>query len=489
MNQGIGFWLCSGLSCRGIYLANASQEGEMADYAKVFAELSDEYRAHSPRSAALQERAARVMVDGGNHGIRLMQPFPLRIVSAEGAWLTDADSHRILDFWQGHWANILGHNPPAITEVLARDFEQRRGLQTGFTDELQIATAELLCRRTGAERVRFTTSGTLATMYAIMLARSFSGRDLVMKIGGGWHGAQPWGLKGVHLSHGGFGEVDSAGITKRLTEEILVTRYNDPEQLREGFRKFGDRISCFILEPSMGAGGGMPATREFLQTARELTARHGTILIFDEIISGFRFRAGDAGNLAGVQPDLAVFGKVMSGGTPVSAVAGRADILDLSGRPGGHRVGFSGGTFSAHPACMLAAKTMMSYLEDHESEIYPRLSALAEKARDMIESTFAAAGIHAVCAGRGNDAFPPSSLIRVHFPLSDRKTIDRPEDALDPAICDVALSEKILRVAMLLENVNVMFGLGSLSSEHTEEDLGLVRSAFERVAARLRRLR
>jgi glutamate-1-semialdehyde 2,1-aminomutase len=461
----------------------------MLDYSKVLAELSAEYRAYSPRSAALQERASRVMVDGGNHGIRLMQPFPPRIVSAEGAWLADVDGHRILDFWQGHWANILGHNPAVITETLARYFEQRRGLQTGFTDELQIETAELLCRLTGAERVRFTTSGTLATMYAIMLARSFTGRDLVMKIGGGWHGAQPWGLKGVHLSHGGFDAVDSAGITPHLTEEIIITRYNDPEQLREFFRKIGDRISCFILEPSMGSGGGMPATREFLQTARELTAGHGTILIFDEIISGFRFRAGDAGNLVGIQPDLAVFGKVMSGGTPVAAVAGRADILELSGRPGGNRVGFSGGTFSAHPACMLAAKTMMSYLEDHEGEIYPRLSGLAEKARDMIEATFAAGGIHAVCAGRGNDAFPPSSLIRVHFPLDDRRALDRPEDAMDPAACDVALSEKVLRVAMLLENVNVMFGLGSLSSAHTEEDLGFVRDAFERVVARMRRLR
>jgi glutamate-1-semialdehyde 2,1-aminomutase len=461
----------------------------MTDHARLFAEFSELYRAYSPRSAALQDRASRVMIDGGNHAVRLMEPFPPRIVSAEGSWLTDADGHRILDFWQGHWANILGHNPVAITDILAREFEKSRGLQTGFTAELQIEAAEILCRRTGAERVRFTTSGTLATMYAIMLARSFTGRDLVMKIGGGWHGAQPWGLKGVHLSRGGFDGVDSAGITPRLTDEVVVTRYNDPELLRERFRQFGERISCFIMEPSMGAGGGMPATREFLQTAREVTLRYGAILIFDETISGFRFRAGDAGSLAGVQPDLAVFGKVMGGGTPVSAVAGRADILKLSGRAGGGRVGFSGGTFSAHPACMLAAKTMMHYLVDHEGEIYPRLSALSEKARDMVETTFAAEGIYAVCAGRGNDAFPPSSLIRVHFPLTDGKAIDRPEDAMDPAVCDVALSDKILRIAMLLENVNVMYGLGSLSSAHTEDDLTFLRSAFASVAARLTRRR
>ncbi len=460
---------------------------QQRDYTAVLARLSEAYAKHSPRSAALNGEAGKYMVDGGSHALRLMEPFPPRIVSAYGAHLTDEDGHEILDFWQGHWANILGHNPEVVTSALAEGFDSRFGLQTGFTDRLQIEVAEILCKRTGQEQVRFTTSGSLATMYAIMLARAFTGRDLVLKVGGGWHGAQLWGLKGVHFTvTGGFEQQDSAGIPQSAADEVLVTRYNDPDFLRDQFRRYGDKIACFILEPCIGAGGGMPATRAYLQAARELADQHGVVLIFDEIICGFRFRAGDAGSLVGVRPDLATFGKVIGGGMPLAAVAGRADILGITGRAGGGRVGFSGGTYSAHPACMLAGKAVMSYLVEHEAEVYPRLSDLGEKARSMVEQSFAAEGIYAQCAGYGNDAFPPSSLVRVHFPYSADQPISRPEDALNPIICDVVLSERVLRVAMLLENVNVMFGLGSLSTAHTEADLARVAEAIHRTAYRLK---
>lgn len=457
------------------------------DYTAIMAKLSEAYAKHSPHSAALNQDAVKYMVDGGSHAVRLMEPFPPRTVTAHGAWLTDEDGHRVLDFWQGHWANILGHNPEVITSALAKAFDEGFGLQTGFTDRLQIEAAEILCRRTGHERVRFTTSGSLATMYAIMLARAFTRRNLVLKVGGGWHGAQLWGLKGVHFTAAaGFEQSDSDGIPQSATDEVLVTRYNDPDFLRDQFRRYGDRIACFILEPSMGAGGGMPATKAYLHEARELTNQYGSMLIFDEIICGFRFRAGDAGTLAGVRPDLATFGKVIGGGMPLAAVAGRTDILDMAGRAGGGRVGFSGGTYSAHPACLLAGKVMMSYLAEHETEVYPRLADLGEKARRMVEKSFAEEGIHAQCAGYGNDAFPPSSLVRVHFPYSADQRITRPEDALDPSVCDVALCEKVLRVAMLLEDVNVMFGLGSMSTAHTEADLTFAAEAIHRVAHRLK---
>ena len=138
------------------------------DYGPLIQKLSEEYERHSPRCAGLNARAHKVMVDGGSHGMRLIQPFPPRAASAKGAWVTDVDGHRILDFWQGHLGNILGHNPPVVTAELAQAFAGHFGLQTGFTDYLQIETAELLCRLTNSDRVRFTTSGTLATMYAIV---------------------------------------------------------------------------------------------------------------------------------------------------------------------------------------------------------------------------------------------------------------------------------------------------------------------------------
>jgi glutamate-1-semialdehyde 2,1-aminomutase len=456
------------------------------DYTRLSGALRAEYAARAPKSAALHERAQHVQVDGGSHTLRLMQPFPPRMAAANGGWVTDEDGHRILDFWQGHLANILGHNPEVVTAALAQAFAGGQGLQTGFTERWQVEAAELLCEYTGAERVRFTTSGTLSTMYAIFLARAFTGRDVVLKVGGGWHGAQPWALKGIGF-HGaeGYEHIETAGLTTAVCDEVLVTRFNDPEMLRDYFRQYGDHVACFIVEPFMGAGGFMPATREYLQTARELAAQYGAVLIFDEVIAGFRFRAGNTGALYGVQPDLATFGKIIGGGMPVAAVAGRADIMNLAGRAGGNRVKFSGGTYSGHPASMLAAKTMLRYLAEHEAEIYPRLAGLGDQIRGILEEAFAAEGVYARCTGGGNDALPGSSVFMLHFPYEEGQPLDAPDAVFNPAVCDVALNGDVLQLALLIEDVHIMHGHGAASTAHTEDDLAFLETACRNAARRL----
>jgi glutamate-1-semialdehyde 2,1-aminomutase len=459
------------------------------DHTRLLVELAEAYAQHAPKSAALNEDARSYLLDGGSHTLRLIQPFPPRIVSAQGGWLNDEDGHDVLDFWQGHLANILGHNPEIVTSVLARAFEGRFGLQTGFPDRLQVECAEILCRQTGAERVRFTTSGTLATMYAILLSRAFTGRDVVMKVGGGWHGAQPWGLKGVgfEVQTGvGFQHVDTEGLPSTVTDAVVVTGFNDPDMLSDHLRQYGDRLACFIVEPFIGAGGIIPATREYLQTARELTHQYGTVFILDEVIAGFRFRAGDAGALYGVQPDLATFGKIIGGGMPVAAVAGRADIMSLVGSAGGHRVKFSGGTYSAHPASLLAAKTLMTYLIAHEEDIYPRLAELGEKTRQTIEAAFAEEGIPVRCTGDGSEALPGSSMFMAHFPYEDDAQLSRPEDVADPSVCDVTLTREVLQLALLLEDVYVVHGHGAVATAHTEADIDLLGRACHKVARRLK---
>lgn len=453
------------------------------DHSRLMQDLAEEYARHSPRSAALQERARQAMVDGGSHNPRLVWPFPPRITSAKGAWLRDEDGHDILDLWQGHFANVLGHNPEVVTTALAGALRSGWGLLSGMTDALQIEVAEILCRQTGSERVRFTTSGSLATMYAILLARAFTGRRLVLKVGGGWHGAQPWGLKGVEFRQG-YEQPDSEGLSPDQTAEVCVTRFNDVEALQQVFRQFGDRLACFIIEPFIGAGGFIPARREYLQEARRLTEHYGAVLIFDEIISGFRFRAGDAGALYGIRPDLATFGKAMGGGMPVAAVAGRADILELAGRRSG-RVRFSGGTYSAHPASMLAAKVMMTYLVEHEAEIYPRLAELGEKARRAMEAAFAEEGIYARCSGRSED-LPGSSLVKLHFPYREDTPLESPDEVHNPDICDDVLAEKALRLALLLEDVHTVHGGGALSTAHTEEDIAFLGEACRQAARRMK---
>jgi glutamate-1-semialdehyde 2,1-aminomutase len=456
------------------------------NHAKLLAVLAEEYGRRSPRSAALNGEALKHLVDGGSHSIRLVKPFPPRIASAKGAYVTDEDGHRILDFWQGHHANILGHNPPVITEALARAFGSGCGLQTGFTDALQVRTADILCDRTGAEKVRFTSSGSLATMYAILLSRAFTGRERVMKVGGGWHGAQPWGLVGVDYhaeNRRSFEQTESRGLPTAVADQVIVTRFNDTAMLEDQFRKHGERVACFIFEPFMGSGGCLPARREFLTAARELTRKHGALLIFDEVISGFRFCAGSSSRIFAVQPDLATFAKVMGGGMPVAAVAGRADVMQLAGRGGG--VKFSGGTYSCHPASMLASRVMMEHLAAEERQVYPLIARLGERARRTVEEAFRAEGIHAVCTGNGNETLPDSSMAAVHFPYDAQTACDAPDQTRNPEICDVELSDTVLQLALLLEDVFVMHGLGSVSVAHTEEDITRLAEACGRAGRRI----
>jgi glutamate-1-semialdehyde 2,1-aminomutase len=336
--------------------------------------------------------------------------------------------------------------------------------------------------------VRFTTSGALATMNAIMLARAFTGRELVMKVGGGWHGAQPWGLVGANFAGGAEPwRIDSAGLPGALAREVIITRYNHPDLLREHFKQYGNRLACFIVEPFMGSGGFMPATGEYLRAARQLADQYGVVLIFDEVISGFRFRAGDLGSMYGVKPDLATFAKVIGGGMPVAAVAGRADILKLCGRDGSSKVHFFGGTYSGHPASMLAAKTLLAHLVEHESAIYPRLAQLGAQARKAIEDAFAAEGIFARCNGDPNDVVRGSSLAVPQFPYDEKQSLLDPDEVNDPAKCDVELRDRLFQLALLLEDVHVVHGGGALSTTHTEADVVRLGEACRRVARRIKR--
>jgi glutamate-1-semialdehyde 2,1-aminomutase len=457
------------------------------DHAQLIEELSAAYTERFPLSAELGRRARQVMVDGGSHGVRLNRPFPVRIESAEGAYIHDADGHQILDFWQGHFTNILGNNPAAVTSVLAAAFASGTGLQHGQTEALQIETAELLCAALHADKIRFTTSGSLATMYAIMLAKAFTGRALVLKVAGGWHGSQPWGLKGVYFADGPqpWGP-ESEGLSAHITDEVVLTRFNDPEALTEHFRIHGKRLACLIVEPLAGIGSFVLGTPEYLHTARQLADRYGTLLIFDEVISGFRFRAGDLGFLYDIRPDLVTVGKVIGGGMPVAAVAGRGDVLALCGSQGGNRVAFSGGTYSAHPASLLAAKTMVSYLVEHETEVYPRLAELGASMRCMIVEAFAAEGVLARCTGEPNELVSGCSLTAVHFPYDEAIAMHSPHVLKDPAFCDTVLSQKVLQLALLLEDVYTLHGGCAASVAHSDADMERLGEACRAVARRIK---
>ena len=448
-------------------------------------DLTNRYRSKHRKSEEVFNRASRYQVRGGSHNLRLFAPFPFYTARCRGSRVIDVDGNEYVDFWQGHFANVLGHNPPFILDALTAHYREGQGLATGFPSPHQPELAELILTQIGADKVRFTTSGTLATMYAIMLAKAHTGRDMVLKVGGGWHGAHPYVLKGISAFEKGFNLLESAGLPPGVDSMIAITRFNDEKDLEETFRKFGERLSCFILEPFIGAGGFIFASRSYLQKARELTEEYESLLIFDEVVSGFRFHPGGIQTLYGVHPDLTVLGKAIGGGMPLSAVAGRDELMALCSpeAKAGKKVKFEGGTFSGHPASLLAGATCIKYLIENSARIYPEIGRLGDKVRRDIEAAFASAGFSVRCTGSGDGIVEGSSVIGVQFlrPESDQPIIS-PDQVWNPEVCDVELREKMFKLAMLEEGFNIFHGYGAISAAHTEQEIQDSLAAVGRIA-------
>ncbi len=465
----------------------------MAGLDKLRDRLLGDYRRRTAKSRAVFRRAEKSMVNGGSHTMRLWPPYPFFAASAEGPIVRDVDGNAYIDYWQGHYANILGHNPRPVLREMASCL-RKGGLHTGFEAGSQIDLAEALAGGLGGKdlKVRFTTSGTLATMYAVMLAQGLTGRDLVLKVGGGWHGASPYLLKGVKYHAGeGFEGRESAGLLDDIVRRTLITRFNDGDDLRRTIELHGDRIACFIVEPFLGVGGFLAASREYLELARRLTEERGIILVFDEIISGYRFCPTGVQTLYGVRPDLTTFGKIIGGGHAVSAVAGAREVMGECerGRGGRDRVLFEGGTFSAHAEYMRAGLVMLKRLAAGAGTIYPRIARAGERLRRGIERVFAEAGIEVRATGDGNAVVTGSSLFMVHFPREKGVAYDRPEDVHDDRRSNVALREEVLKLALLANGVNVVHGGGAVSAAHGEREIDATIAAYSEAARLIRKYR
>jgi glutamate-1-semialdehyde 2,1-aminomutase len=453
--------------------------------------LIKNYKLKHKKSEALFAEASQYQIRGGSHNLRLFDPFPFYDVQCSGSRVIDADGNTYVDFWQGHFANVLGHNPKIVINALLDYFQESQGLATGFPGNYQRELGQLILSQIGADKIRFTTSGTLGTMYAVMLAKAFTKRDKVMKVGGGWHGAHPYALKGITDYERGLHHLESAGLPPGVDSMIVMTRFNDKEDLEEKFREHGERVACFILEPFIGAGGFIFSDKDYLQRARELTRQYSSLLIFDEVVSGFRFHAGGVQSLYAVKPDLTVLGKAIGGGMPVSAVAGRDDVMALCSPEAkrDQKVKFEGGTFSAHPASVLAGLTFIRYLVENESDIYPRIGQLGAKVRNGIEQIFTAHGFNVKCTGYGQLLPDNSSCVGVQFLREKIDRITSPEQVWNPEINDLELREKIFKLAMLEEGFNIFHGFGAISAAHSEGEIQDSLDAVERIAKKWKKYR
>ena len=322
-------------------------------------------------SEALFERASRYIPGGVNSPVRAFRAVgltPLYIDHGRGAHVFDADGNEYIDYISSWGPLLLGHAFPPIQEAIRQELE--KGTSYGACNAREVEMAELICTKffPSVERVRMVNSGTEATMSAVRLARGYTGRDKIIKFEGCYHGHADTFLISAGSGLATFGQSSSAGVTEHIIEDTLVATYNDIESVRRLLEEYRGQVAAVILEPIMGNMGLIPPAPSFLEELRRLTELEDVLLIFDEVISGFRAARGGAQELYGVRPDLTCLGKIIGGGLPVGAFGGRADIMECLAPLGDV---YQAGTLSGNPLALAAGITMLQSLA--EPDFYTRL--------------------------------------------------------------------------------------------------------------------
>ena len=421
------------------------------------------YEEKTKQSKFLFDRAMKVLPAGVSYGIRDITPYPFYVAEAKGCKLADVDGNIYTDFWTGHGALILGHSHPTVMNAVAEQI--RKGTHIGFSHELEIELAERLVDMVpSAELVRYTNSGTEANMYSCRLARAYTGRMKLVKMEGGWHGGYDSLHKGVHEP---FNIPESAGLNPKTVEDTIVVPFNDLEAARDALK--GEDVASIIVEPLMGVGGFLIPEPGYLEGLREICNETGTLLIFDEVISGFRLGSGGGQGHFGVTPDVTILGKIMGGGFPIGAFCGRRDIFDrLDHRkyPDMQDRAFHGGTFTGNPVSMVAGIVTLDILK--EGKVYKQINRLGEKVRkgltNIIERSDVEAALTGVCSTFG-----------IHFQKDIPKNVrevTRNDAKIAKAYYSHMLSRNIVYVSPTLPH-------SFISEPHTKADIEEYLSATE----------
>jgi glutamate-1-semialdehyde 2,1-aminomutase len=344
------------------------------------------------RSQALQERAERLFPGGVNSPVRAFRavgggaPF---LESAEGAWLTDADGNRYIDYFGSWGPMILGHAFPPVVEAIERAARKSASFGASTAAEGDLAERVMACYP-AIERLRFVSSGTEATMSAIRLARAATGRDVIVKFEGCYHGHADGLLVKAGSGVATFGIPGSAGVPEAVAKLTLALPYNDLDAVNAAFEKHKGEIAAVILEPVVGNAGCILPVSGYLEGLREITRREGVLLIADEVMTGFRLALGGAVERYKMEPDLITLGKIVGGGLPVGAFGGRREIMDLLAPLGPV---YQAGTLSGNPLAMAAGIATVGYLQEHAGEVYPQLEATAKAVFEGVGAEAAKAGV------------------------------------------------------------------------------------------------
>jgi glutamate-1-semialdehyde 2,1-aminomutase len=435
--------------------------------------IETEYRARTPGSANLYAEACRSITAGLTHDARTMSPYPIYAARAAGSRKWDVDGHDYIDYFGGHGALLLGHAHPAVVEAVQAQLT--RGTHWGSSHAAEVRWAELVNRLVPcAERVRFTSSGTEASHLALRLARAYTGKSKVVRFIGHFHGWHD------HVASGSVSHFDGsvpAGIPPALVDETILLPADDIARVAETLQGRDD-IAAVILEASGSSWGLVPLPEGFLAGLRAATQAHGIVLIFDEVVTGFRWSRGGAQVRYGVTPDMAVLAKILAGGLPGGAVAARADIMDQldlnAAKAAGREKIPHQGTFNANPLCAAAAVATLSIID--QEDVCGKAEATAADIRAGMRTILTEENVRWGIYGEAS-AF----LI-----FQNQRALDIDPTTFDPlrlgfkglASPDVNRSNR-LRLAMLANGVDIMGARGGLvSSVHSAEDVARTLEAF-----------
>ncbi len=429
-------------------------------------ELNQYINSHS-KSKKMWDRATNVLAGGVSHNIRnlnlpLIGAFPPFIKEGHGSKVIDIDSNTYDDYWGAHYAMITGYSNPTIQEKIEDQLTNTWHL--GTVMEQQVLMAEKLIQdNKSVEHVRFCTSGTEAAMYATRLARAFTGKKKVAKAKLGWHGAADTLFYDVRVPLTGK---ETRGILDDKEAGVISIDIND-QTVVDVLNQHSNELAAVIVEPVLGGGGGFPVEPEFLNLLREETMRHDIILIFDEIITGYRFCNSLYQNELNVFPDLTTMGKIIGGGFPIGAIGGRHDIVEQANPTIPDRVWIGGGTFSNYPLSMIAGLEILKILKDSTQE-YQRINKLGEALIADLNQFFREEQLSYVTIGH-------KSLITLH---SLSKNLEKYDPAEIVHYSDKQ-KEAWTQLSLLNRHITGMHGIGALSFAHTSKQIHYLRETIE----------
>jgi len=417
--------------------------------------IISEYRKKTKKSSKLFAKSLKLHVNGVSHNIRFYEPYPFVVNQSSGNKLIDVDGNKYTDYWMGHWSLILGHGPQRVKESVQNQI--KKSWMYGTVNEQTIKLSELISKSVPvAEKIRYVTSGTEATMYAVRLARSATKRKIIAKIDGGWHGYTSDLLKSVNWP---FNESESSGIINE--EKIISIPYNDLEGSLSILKKISKDLAGVIIEPVLGGGGCIPATPEYLKGIQEYVHKNKSLFILDEIVTGFRFRFGCLYPTMKLDPDIVTLGKIVGGGMTIGVMCGKDEIMkyaDTTGKKKSERSYVGGGTFSANPASMVAGFSTLMELKNSKKS-YSKLNELGEFARKELQKVFKE---KAIVTGKG-------SLFMTHFV---KNGVEKITNSTEAARCDTELLKKYHFKMIAQDGIFFLPGkLGAISIAHSRKDI------------------